>query len=118
SGGTQRLTHVLGKHRAMELVLTGDMLNAADAERLGLVNRVVPAELCLEEAKNIAKKIAAKPQLAIKAAKEAVLKSANTGLDEGLDFERKSFYLLFASEDRTEGMKAFLEKRKPEFTGK
>mgnify|MGYP001300011867 FL=1 len=118
SGGTQRLTHLLGKHRAMELVLTGDMLSAADAERLGLVNRVVPGELCLEEAKNIAKKIAAKPPLAIKAAKEAVLKSANSGLDEGLEFERKSFYLLFASEDRTEGMKAFLEKRKPEFTGK
>jgi enoyl-CoA hydratase len=118
SGGTQRLTHLLGKHRAMELVLTGDMLNASDAERFGLVNRVVPAELCLEEAKNIGKKIAAKPQLAIKAAKEAMLKSANTGLDEGLEFERKAFYLLFASEDRSEGMKAFLEKRKAEFKGK
>ena len=118
SGGTQRLTHLLGKHRAMELILTGDPLNAAEAERLGMVNRVVPSELCLEEAKNIARRIAAKPQLAITAAKEAVLKSANSGLDEGLEFERKSFYLLFASEDRTEGMKAFLEKRKPEFHGK
>lgn len=118
SGGTQRLTQVLGKHRAMELVLTGDMLSATDAERLGLVNRIVPAELLLEEAKNVARKIAAKPVLATKAAKEAVLKSANLPLDEGLEFERKSFYLLFASEDRTEGMKAFLEKRKPVFTGK
>ena len=118
SGGTQRLTHVLGKYRAMEMILTGDMLSAADAERLGLVNRVVPAELCLEEAKNIAKKIAAKPQLAVKAAKEAVLKAANSALDEGLEFERKSFYLLFASEDRSEGMKAFLEKRRAEFKGK
>jgi len=118
SGGTQRLTRLVGKHRAMELILTGDIINAADAERLGLVNRVVPVELFLEEAKSVAKKIAAKPPLAIKAAKEAVLKSANTSLDEGLEFERKSFYLLFASEDRAEGMKAFLEKRKAEFKGK
>ena len=118
SGGTQRLTHLVGKHRAMEMVLTGDFISAADAERFGLVNRVVPPELLMDEAKAIANKIAAKPALAVKAAKQAVLKSANLPLDEGLDFERKSFWLLFASEDRTEGMKAFLEKRKPQFKGK
>jgi enoyl-CoA hydratase len=118
SGGTQRLTHLLGKHRAMELILTGDFLDAADAERLGLVNRVVPAELLLEEAKNVARKIAAKPSLAVRAAKQAVLKAANAPLDQGLDFERKSFYLLLSSEDRKEAMTAFLEKRKPELKGR
>ncbi len=118
SGGTQRLTHLVGKHRAMEMMLTGEFMSAADAERFGLVNRVVPVELLMEEAKAVAKKIAAKPALAVKAAKEAILKSANLPLDEGLDFERKSFWLLFASEDRSEGMKAFLEKRKPQFKGK
>jgi enoyl-CoA hydratase len=118
SGGTQRLPRVVGKHRAMELVLTGEFLTAREAERLGLVNRVVPVELLLEEARQWAKKIAAKPLLAIKAAKEAVLKSANNSLGEGLEYERKAFYLLLASDDRKEGMKAFLEKRKPEFKGK
>ena len=118
SGGTQRLTHIVGKHRAMEMILTAEPISAHEAERLGLVTHVVPVELVLEEAKGIAKKIAAKPLLAIRHAKEAVLKAANMGLDDGLDFERKSFYTLFASEDRKEGMRAFLEKRKAVFKGK
>ena len=118
SGGTQRLTRAVGKYRAMELVLTGDSLSAFEAERLGLVNRVVPVELLLEESRKLAKKIAAKPPLAIAAAKETILKSFNAALDEGLEFERKSFYLLLASEDRKEGMKAFIEKRKAVFKGK
>jgi enoyl-CoA hydratase len=118
SGATQRLPRLVGKHRAMEMMLTGEFMSAVDAERFGLVNRVVPLEMLMDEAKGIANKIAAKPALAVKAAKEAVLKSANLPLDEGLDFERKAFWLLFASEDRSEGMKAFLEKRKPQFKGK
>jgi enoyl-CoA hydratase len=118
SGGTQRLARTVGKYRAMEMILAGEFLSASDAERLGLVNRVVPVELLLEEAREVAKKIAAKPLLAIKAGKEAVLKSANTSLNDGLEYERKSFHLLLASEDRKEGMKAFLEKRRPEFKGK
>ncbi|MBI2359465.1 MAG: enoyl-CoA hydratase/isomerase family protein [Deltaproteobacteria bacterium] len=118
SGGTQRLARAVGKYRAMEIVLTGEFLNASEAHRLGLVNKIVPVELLLEEAKGLAKKIAAKPPLAIKLAKEAILKSFNTPLDEGIDFERKCFYLLLASEDKQEGMRAFLEKRRAEFKGK
>ena len=118
SGGTQRLTRLAGKYRAMEMVLVGETIEAAEAQRLGLVNKVVPVEFLLEEAKAIAGKIAAKPPLAVRFAKEAIQKALNTTLDEGLEYERKSFYLLFSSEDRREGMKAFLEKRKPEFKGK
>ncbi|HEX9446312.1 MAG TPA: enoyl-CoA hydratase-related protein [Candidatus Binatia bacterium] len=118
SGGTQRLTRLVGKYRAMEMVLCGETIEAEEARRLGLVNKVVPVEFLLEEAKEIAGKIAAKPPLAVRFAKEAIQKALNTTLDEGLEYERKSFYLLFSSEDRREGMKAFLEKRKPEFKGK
>ena len=118
SGGTQRLTRTVGKYRSMEMVLTGEFLSASDAERFGLVNKIVPVELLLEEAKSIAKKIATKSPVSIRLAKEAILKSFNTPLDEGLEFERKCFYLLFASEERKEGMKAFIEKRKPQFKGK
>ena len=117
-GGTQRLARTVGKYKAMEMVLTGEMIDAAEAMRLGLVNRIVPIELYLEEAKKLARNIASKPPVAVRLAKESVLKSFDTPLKEGLEFERKNFYALFSSEDQKEGMKAFVEKRKPKWKGK
>ena len=118
AGGTQRLTRAIGKARAMEMVLTGRTISARQAEALGLVTKVVPAEAVLDEALALAREIAAKPPIAVRLAKEAVLKAFDTTLEAGLDYERKAFYLLFATEDRTEGISAFLEKRKPVFRGR
>lgn len=117
-GGTQRLTRAVGKYKAMEMILTGKRIGAEEARTLGLVSRVVPKEAYLEEAKKVANEIASKSPVAIKLAKQAVNKAFEMGLGDGIDFERELFYLLFASEDAKEGMKAFLEKRKPEFKGK
>jgi enoyl-CoA hydratase len=118
AGGTQRLTRAVGKVRAMEMILTGASMSAAEALKAGLINRVVPVELYLEEAESLAARIAAKPPIAVRLAKEAVLKAFDTTIEEGVDFERKNFFLLFASADQTEGMRAFLEKRQPRFEGK
>jgi len=118
AGGTHRLTRTVGKYKAMEMILTGSMLTAEEAKQRGLVVRVVPNEYLVEEAKNLAKVIASKPPLAVRLGKEAVLKSFDTTIEGGLEFERKNFYMLFASEDQKEGMKAFVEKRKPEWKGK
>jgi enoyl-CoA hydratase len=118
AGGTQRLTKALGKAKALEMILTGRFLSAAEAEKHGLINRVVPVELYLEEAFKLAAEIAQLSPIAVRLAKEAVLRSFETSLEEGLQFERKNFYLAFASEDQTEGMQAFIEKRKPVFKGR
>ena len=117
AGGTQRLTRAVGKYKAMEMILTGNSISAEEAYRLGLVNRVVPRERVMEEARKVAKEIASKPPISIRAAKEAILRAQDTTLVLGLAFERKAFYMLFATDDRKEGMKAFLEKRKPTFKG-
>lgn len=118
AGGTQRLTRAVGKALAMEMVLTGRFITAEEARQAGLINRVVPVELYLQEAVKLAAEVAAMSPLAVKMAKEAVLKAFDSSLEEGLHFERKNFYLLFASEDQKEGMQAFMEKRPPVFKGK
>ncbi len=118
AGGTQRLTKAVGKAKAMELILSGRFISAEEAHFYGLVNKVVPIEMYLFEAFQLAKEIAALSPIAVQLAKEAINRSFETQLDEGLAFERKNFYMTFASEDQKEGMKAFIEKRKPTYRGK
>jgi enoyl-CoA hydratase len=118
AGGTQRLTRAVGKAKAMELILTGRFMSAEEAVAYGLAIKVVPVEMLMPEILTLAKEIAVLSPVAVQLAKEAVNRAYETHLDEGLAFERKNFYLTFASEDQKEGMKAFIEKRKPEFRGK
>jgi enoyl-CoA hydratase len=118
AGGTQRLTRAVGKSRAMEMVLTGEPMDALEAERRGLAARVVPDELVVEDALALAATIAEKSPVALRLAKEAVNAAYEMSLTDALAHERRLFYLLFASEDQKEGMAAFLEKRKPDFTGR
>jgi len=117
AGGTQRLTRAVGKSLAMEMVLNNRTLSAEEAERFGLVNRIVPVERYLEEAITLAAQIAARAPLAVRLGKEAINHASQSFLAEGLAAERRSFYYLFASADQKEGMAAFLEKRAAEWKG-
>jgi enoyl-CoA hydratase len=118
AGGTQRLTRAIGKARAMDLILTGRTIDAVEAQAAGLVSRVVPAIETLNEALDLAAVIASMPPVATLAAKRAILRADELPLEAGLEFERRDFYLLFASEDQREGMAAFSEKRTPTWKGR
>ena len=117
-GGTQRLTRLVGKAKAMDLILTGRTMDATEAERCGLVARIYPAERLMHEAAAAAAVIASSSKPALMAAREAVDRALEVGLREGALFERRLFHALFASQDQKEGMSAFLEKRAPDFTGR
>ncbi|EPF00005.1 enoyl-CoA hydratase [Rhizobium grahamii] len=114
-GGSQRLTRAVGRYKAMDLILTGRMMDAAEAERAGLVSRVVAPDRLLDDALEAAAKIASLSRPSVLMAKEAVNRALETTLDEGLRFERRLFHSLFSTEDQKEGMTAFIEKRKPAF---
>ncbi len=118
AGGTQRLTRAIGKSRAMEMILTGEPMEAAEALSRGLVSRVVPDELVVEDALALAATIAMRSPISVRVAKEAVNAAYELPLTDALAHERRLFYLLFASEDQKEGMAAFLEKRAPDFKGR
>ncbi len=118
AGGTQRLAHALGKPIAMEMILNNRTLSAVEALEFGLVNRVVEVEAYLDEAVKLANEVAARPPLAVRSAKKMVNEAFERGLSDGLSEERKEFYNLFATEDQKEGMRAFIEKRQPQWKGK
>jgi enoyl-CoA hydratase len=115
AGGTQRLPRAIGKSKAMDLVLTGRMMDAAEAERAGLVSRVVPTDKLMEETLGVALQICSMGQLAVMAGKESVNRAFESGLSDGVMFERRLFHALFATEDQKEGMDAFLSKRPAQF---
>jgi enoyl-CoA hydratase len=117
AGGTQRLPRAVGKYNAMRMILTGDLISASEALAMGLVSRLVPDADVESEALSLAARIASLPPLAVQAAKQAILMSENLSLEAGLYLERRSFEGLFASADKREGMRAFLQKRPPKFTG-
>lgn len=117
NGGTQRLPRLVGKGRAMELILTGDLIDAQEAYRIGLVNRVVPASELMGQAKEIARKLASKPPIALRAAKDAINVGFNLSLADGVEYEKNMFAILCGTDDKKEGVAAFLEKRKPAFRG-
>jgi len=117
-GGSQRLTKAVGKAKAMDLILTGRMMDAEEAERAGLVARIIPADELMDEAMKTATEIAGYSTPSVMIAKEQINRAFETTLNEGLRFERRTFYSLFATEDQTEGMAAFAEKRKPDFKNK
>jgi len=118
AGGTQRLTRQLGKALAMEVVLAGRLLTAEEALAHGLVNRVTPVEDTLHAAVELARKVASRAPLAVRAARSAILQAQDTSLEQGLAFERHSFYMLFGTEDQKEGVRAFLDKREPRWSGR
>ncbi len=118
AGGTQRLTHAVGKAIAMEMVLNNRTLSAKEALEFGLVNHVVPVEEYLDKAMKLAKRVSVRAPLALRQAKDSVNKAYELSLTEGLEYERRAFYFLFATEDQKEGMKAFNEKRSAEWQGK
>jgi enoyl-CoA hydratase len=118
AGGTQRLTRAVGKALAMDVILTGRFLSAEEALRAGLVARIASREAWLDEAKRVARAIAAKSPISVRLAKEAVDQAFESPLTAGVEFERRAFYLARASEDATEGLTAFVEKRRPDFKGR